>query len=212
MSSGAEFCTDGKLIWLFAWVWVWNSSMEVFWRPYLNTKSETKFRNRHNFWWWCPFATISSLIESLPSQLSIGEEIIENGHHHQKLWPFQVGDSGEMETDMPRYCEICGSYSYSYSSMIIGGFLTNVTTQLDLMPSETSTWDCPNFWWWCPFATILEPIESWESGLSIEERIFENGPHHQKLWRNRNRAHNFKVKSWKSLKFLTTFKSCPIFQ
>ena len=44
------------------------------------------------------FRRFFSLIESPQSQLSIGEEIIENGHHHQKVLSFQVGDSGGVKS------------------------------------------------------------------------------------------------------------------
>ena len=42
-----------------------------------------------------------------------------------------------------------------------------------------------NFWWWCSNLIKLLPIESWESGLSIGERISVWGHHNQKLWPNR---------------------------
>ena len=52
-----------------------------------------------------------------------------------------------------------------------------------------------NFWWWYPQTLILSPMESWESGFSIGEKISVGGHHHQKLWPNRVGAHNLKVKS-----------------
>ena len=42
-----------------------------------------------------------------------------------------------------------------------------------------------NFWWWCSNLIKLLPIENWESGLSIGERISVWGHHNQKLWPNR---------------------------
>ena len=79
--------------------------------PDLNAKFTTNLQNRHNFWWWCPFSTSSSPIESPQSQLSIGEEIIENGPHHQKLWSPEVVVSGEIETKMSMPCENWRPYS-----------------------------------------------------------------------------------------------------
>jgi hypothetical protein len=49
-----------------------------------------EFRNRHNFWWWCPQTLIFEPMESPDSQLSIGTKISVWGHHHQKLWRFQI--------------------------------------------------------------------------------------------------------------------------
>ena len=55
---------------------------------FVSISPETTTSGDHNFWWWGPFSMISSPIESWDWGLSIGEEIVENGHHHQKLWRF----------------------------------------------------------------------------------------------------------------------------
>ena len=47
---------------------------------------------RHVSWWW-PFSMIFASLESPESQLSNEAKIIQNGHHHQKIWSILVGNS-----------------------------------------------------------------------------------------------------------------------
>ena len=86
----------------------------------------TRFRNRHNFWWWCPLAKIRSPMESPDSQLSIGTNFVTFGHHRQKLWPNRIG----VPISIKFYKTTKITYPYPGMGMNFATFLANLDNLL----------------------------------------------------------------------------------
>ena len=135
------------------------------------------FRNRHNFWWWCPQTLILQPMESPESQLSNGTKIIEFGYHHRNLWRFQIRVS-----DFGNPLKII---KFVFSSKTRVNILIFVIFN-EFPKSGTRIRNRHNFRWWCPQTLIFVSIKCWESGLSIGWRISVWGHHHRTLWRFRN--------------------------
>ena len=122
---------------------------------------------------------ISSPIESWDWWLSIGEDIVENGHHHQKIWPFQIVMSLAVSNHLRLF-----NWTNTLSILILEygrQFSQGIDIFVSISPETTTSGD-HNFWCWGPFSMISSQTESWDWGLSIGESIVENGYHHQTLW------------------------------
>ena len=157
------------------------------------------FRNRHNFWWWCPLTLILQPIKSpnlsfLICYFSLNFDLRKVPKHWFWIETLDFQNSMKIAKSLILVAFLLVKSAFLWFSCNFGNRRSRFENSTKITKFNQNS-------------TKNSKLESWDSGLSIGWRISVREHHHQKLWRFRNstKVQKWIKKLWKSSKFI---KNC----